>query len=635
MEQRINSSARSHVVASTSMMRWCVAAICVGFGGLSLIGIRWGLPGRHLDATLFGSDEPWSGKRIYELAGGVGKFSATVGADVDVDPLSESPKDEPRDLTAHEADVARIYLRYRLYTHQPDEMITMMALAGMDPRRFQFDPRLYQYGGLFIYPVGAMIAAADLIGAIDVRSDVVHYLDHPDEFGKFYVVARLYSALWGMVGVIAVAAIGRRLGGNLAAGFASLLFALMPVVVCMSHEGKPHLPGAVLMLLAVLCAMRHLARERTDSRADWWKMCVCCGAAVGMVLSSGPIWILVPLVAFLDRGRADAKGGWATLSNPCVGGLALCVGVYLVSNPYIVINGWMNQEVLRSNFGNSLAMYEVSRCFEGLIRVLELTIEGSGFPIFALGAVALVCAMRRHNSVALPLVVTGILFFLQFVLIGAGKPAEYGRFGVFPNTVLAIGAACLLARIFDTCCSTTGPVESVVESLGRPVGHRILAWVVTLIVLVAAGLGAIRYEAAFWADSGPNGSRARLAKVVESLCAKKNGTCEIVVPRQPAPYCCPPLNFARTRVVMERSVRRFGQAGDRGAGIWINPVDVDGVTDWTPARDRVQPTDSMSQGGSGSFPRMRAAARMVFGAEPMISWADKPFDVRLRSDERK
>ena len=44
-----------------------------------------------------------------------------------------------------------------------------------------------------------------------------------------------------------------------------------------------------------------------------------------------------------------------------------------------------------------------------------------------------------------PLVVSAAVFFLQFVLIGAGKPGEYGRFGIFPNTALAIGAACLLA----------------------------------------------------------------------------------------------------------------------------------------------------------------------------------------------
>ena len=96
---------------------------------------------------------------------------------------------------------------------------------------------------------------------LDVRNDVAYYLDNPDEFGKFYVVARAYAAAWGLVGVLAVFAIGRRLASARVGVLAALLFTLMPVVVCMAHEGKPNLPGAVLMLLAVLLAMRHLSRQ--------------------------------------------------------------------------------------------------------------------------------------------------------------------------------------------------------------------------------------------------------------------------------------------------------------------------------------------------------------------------------------
>jgi len=68
----------------------------------------------------------------YRMDGG--KRTPLRGADVDVDPLNGSTA-EPISLTATDQDLAKIYLRYRLYTYQPDEMITMMALAGMNPRR--------------------------------------------------------------------------------------------------------------------------------------------------------------------------------------------------------------------------------------------------------------------------------------------------------------------------------------------------------------------------------------------------------------------------------------------------------------------------------------------------------------------
>ena len=157
---------------------------------------------------------------------------------------------------------AAIYLRYRLYTHQPDEMITMMALAQMRPGSLDLDPRLYQYGGLFIYPVGALVKLCGLLGLIEVRSDLTYYLDNPDEFGKFYIVARAYAAAWGLVGVMAVYLIAARLRDRRAGLVAALLFVMLPVVVCMSHEGKPHLPGAALMLLAVWFAMQYADASR-------------------------------------------------------------------------------------------------------------------------------------------------------------------------------------------------------------------------------------------------------------------------------------------------------------------------------------------------------------------------------------
>ncbi|MGB2984524.1 MAG: glycosyltransferase family 39 protein, partial [Phycisphaerae bacterium] len=243
-----------------------LVAILLLFAVISIIGITWGLPSRKIDKYLFGDDPPWPGEKIYRLANAGEKFSFDRGADVDVDPLDRA-SDEPIPLTATEEDVAKIYLRYRLYTYQPDEMITMMALAGMNPRKLDLDPRLYQYGGLFIYPIGALIGACGPLGLIDVRSDVVYYLDNPGEFGKFYVVARAYAAVWGLIGAIVVFAIARRLSGPRAGLLAALLFTLMPVVVCMAHEGKPHLPGAVLMLLAVLFAMRHLSERTLSKRA--------------------------------------------------------------------------------------------------------------------------------------------------------------------------------------------------------------------------------------------------------------------------------------------------------------------------------------------------------------------------------
>src|SRR5690606_3933047 len=104
---------------------------------------------------------------------------------------------------------------------------------------------------------GAMLQLASMVGAIELTPDLAYYLDHPEAFGRFYVVARLYTVLWGLVGVWAVYWITRRLAGSIAmAGLGTAGFILLPSVVNMVHEAKPHLPGAVLMLLASMAAAK-------------------------------------------------------------------------------------------------------------------------------------------------------------------------------------------------------------------------------------------------------------------------------------------------------------------------------------------------------------------------------------------
>jgi len=685
---------------SRRLERSLLAVIVVLFAGVSIVGITWGLPSRKIDRFLFGNEKPWSGEKIYRLAGAASKFSPDRGADVDADPLKKTG-DEPVLLTGTDEDIAKIYLRYRLYTYQPDEMITMMALAGMRPRELKFDPRLYQYGGAFIYPVGALIGACGWLGLIDVRSDVVYYLDHPDEFGKFYVVARAYSAAWGLLGVILVFAIARRIargsmgkrtwpldesepraqatgyvcGGSRAGLLAALLFALMPVVVCMSHEGKPHLPGAVLMLAAVLFAMRYLSAAAR--RRDWWLMCICCGAAFGMVLSSLPIFVLIPLVAWLDARRRDGlracmrslfprrarKEAWVApggkrsltvaarlvttlvtraLSNAAAWckqsaiGVGLAIAVYLVTNPYIVINAITNRDVLRSNFGNSLAMYEIARIGEGFLRVLELTIEGVTLPVVLVGAFALLVALWRmmrqtpsepgaeatghavaaHPAmVYLPLIVPAAVFFVQFVLIGAGKPAEYGRFGIFPNTALAIGAACVLTRRWTKL-------------------REIVNWIPAVFVLIGISVPAYAYLYNFrWDTQTGRYSVVEPPSVGTGCYIRGHGPEDswrepftVAVIAEPAPYCFPPIQFDRARVVMfrEYATALEYQEFHRSDTLVVRPVDEPVGTD----RWRAAP-DLFLRRFVGRLFRVpfHGALTIPQPATP-ISWAIKLFEVR-------
>ena len=142
-----------------------------------------------------------------------------IAADVDLNPMAAETA--PVVLNDNEQRIAELFSRYLLYSHQPDEMITFRALARMDPQNRQFDPRMYQYGGLFIYPVGALAKLSQLAGWVQA-GDLEFYLNNPGQFGRLYVVARVYTFCWGLLGIVIVFAIGRQLADWRAGALAAL-----------------------------------------------------------------------------------------------------------------------------------------------------------------------------------------------------------------------------------------------------------------------------------------------------------------------------------------------------------------------------------------------------------------------------
>ena len=550
-----------------------------------LVGINWGLPSRRADAFLFGNRQPWSGQEIVALAGG-GAADPNRGADVDVNPIGS--RDTSVVLNDTDARRAEIVRRYRLYSYQPDEMITFNALRQMNPRARQLDPKLYQYGGLWVYPVGAMLRIASVMRLVELRADVAYYLDHPESFGRFYVVARLYSALWGVVGVWAVYRIVRHItGGACAAPFvAAACFAAMPVVVNMAHEAKPHLPGAVLMLLAVLAATNYV---QTGRRRWWIAAGALCGAAFGMVLSSLPIFVVLPLMTLLRR-QSWRDRVVITLAAAIVG-----VDVYFLTNPYVLLHLVARNPVLTSNLGNSAAMYAAGGSLGALLNAAKLVAEGTS-PVLAAAGVAGTAALARRawkvredttgpsiarRATGLLLAAPAVLVLLQFVALAAGKPGEYGRFAILPDTFLLVEAVVAAETFFR-----------------RPRVRRL--WLAVLLSTTALCGG--MYLRHFVGDSYGTTSRLRAAAELKD---RLSPGADVAVDEEPAPYRLPPVNlFERRLVLLPRGYRPAGAGGASPGTFFVRPLDV--------------PHSQAIPGGAGVLDR-------AFPAR--ISWAGRHFSL--------
>jgi len=187
------------------------------------------------------------------------------------------------------------------------------------------------------------------------------------------------------------------------------------------------------------------------------------------------------------------------------------------------------------------------------------------------------------------------VFFLQFVLIGAGKPAEYGRFGLFTDTTFAILTASVAA-------------SSRSRRAFRIAGLTILVgWV---------GISGAAYAQNFRIDATDQSSRTQFAGYLMSYdySLRYWGTeMTIVVPSDPAPYNLPPLPFHDRKVFLLQTHLDI-MFVTRDPFWWlIHPVD---STTLLEQNSRVFPLQQLDFSSSG-------------WRETPISWANKPFSLEI------
>ena len=507
-----------------------------------LPGIGWGLPSRAADPLLFGDREPWTGAQIVELAGGF-DAAAARGADVDANPLVD------RDgvvLNATDAQRAEIVRRYRLMSRQPDEFINFSAIAGMAARG-DGDPRLYQYGGVWLYGVAALLGVAKLLGLATVTGDLTVYLDDPSRFGRFYVIARLYSVAFGLLAAGAVVTLARRFSPRPTVAFAAgLTFVLLPVVIVAAHEAKPHLGGLALTLWAVVWAERF---TRTRTLGALLAAGLLAGLAMGTIVNNVLTLALVVPLTFvtmpqrgvgLDDPASPATGlrpvgAWLWTSSIFLGVAGLA---YAVTNPWVLINAVRAPGLLSSNLGNSTAMY---RPTVPLLDALRITLQGGG-RLMLLGVVAavvlpgLALAKRKPVPAAWHLAAVTLPAVVVFVALAGGKPPEYARFGLLPITAFALASVLLMAKVGET--------------MRKRKWHGAGVWLAVPPVLLV--LPALLYVGSYLNDGNLGDRRAfYLDGHVDDLppeAARLGGT--LYLTHEPAPWSLPPVDLWQQTLIL-------------------------------------------------------------------------------------
>ena len=322
-----------------------------------------------------------------------------------------------------------------------------------------------------------------------------------------------------------------------------------------------------------------------------------CGAALGMVVSSLIIFIVLPLMTIF---RDDP---WRARFRTMLIATAAGVAVYVVTNPYVPLNLIYNRAVLRSNLGTSTAMYQVGG--SGWMNGARLLAEGGTtlLTIFGLIGAALLATHARRSRrktaaekdsalmaprlyAAALLAAPAAVVICQFIALGADKPGEYGRFGLLPDVTLALFAVAAVAT-------------NVRDAYARRFCY--------ILLVVATALPGASYLAHFVADSRHPTARLLAARQLRGL--NSAGATALAIVAEPAPYSLPPVDLFRWKITL---LPKHLQAPLR--------ADDDQVI--------VRAVDEIPAGVPDGFQRISLPGPWLVGRFPArISWAAKPIEI--------
>lgn len=222
-------------------------------------------------------------------------------------------------------------------------------------------------------------------------------------------------------------------------------------------------------------------------------------------------------------------------------GSVVAMVVYGVTNPYVIDHLLFDSAVLRSNLANTSAMYEFQWSVVSLANAAALMWAGMGLGMLVCGlAGGVLLIAGRERSTALLLAAVAVPAGIQFVLTALGKPGEYGRFALLPDTALCIAGIAVLQRVRS-------------------------AWVLGVFAAGATALSGAAYHHGFVQDAMEPESTSRmvtaerLQKLLVSRTAayrqlREEGKPAPAMPvlgvySDPAPYCLPPVDLEYWKIV--------------------------------------------------------------------------------------
>ncbi|MFH1540800.1 MAG: glycosyltransferase family 39 protein [Elusimicrobiota bacterium] len=300
----------------------------------NLQGINWGLPSKERTDLVF--PEQFHTESFYSLMKQtreeIYKFSegSPIGrlknSSLSLTPILQSMGVQENGnlfFNGDEKILANFIRPYLLRSNHTDEQMTIASLSGMYPKSFDFNPRIFPYGGVYIYGMGVWLGLSHVFDFIKISHDLNFYFQYSEEMAKIFVAGRLLNIFFSTFTMIIIFTIAKKIYSIRTAILSILFFAISPAMIFQTHIMKPY---TMATTFAMLCVYYSLVIITTTPSIKNYVLCgIFAGLTIGTMSTYGII-ILAPLFAHFSVSKLVNK----KLVYCCLASLV----TFLITNPY-------------------------------------------------------------------------------------------------------------------------------------------------------------------------------------------------------------------------------------------------------------------------------------------------------------
>ena len=219
--------------------------------------------------------------------------------------------------------------RYKLYSINADEMMSIMMLSKIDIKNKIFDPYLYKYGGAFIYPLGLyyyLITKFNLLKDINANS----ILSSENLMDKVYFYGRLFILICFIVSGFIFYKCANFFTKKFSSLILTSIYLFVPGSIMFSQIIKPHWYALIWANLALLFSIKYLLEKQKETYLLY--ISIFLGLSIGSTILFLPyLFFIIFSLYILDK---DNSLNFKKVSFL----LSITFLIFFVTNPYIIIN---------------------------------------------------------------------------------------------------------------------------------------------------------------------------------------------------------------------------------------------------------------------------------------------------------